>query len=302
MNRQRKDRKVREENSSEYWVTLPTLRTLCDKTLNYLLKTINIRTIFLNLLRSFVKNNYFCTRIQKSIHLSERKVMTKEKTTKASDNLKEVEHALTTAELFFEKNAKLISIVFGAAVVVALLLLATHRFYTIPHEAKAKEQIFTAEQYFEKDSFNLTLNGDGNYPGVLDIIDNYGRTPAGNLAKYYAGISYLHIGKYKEAIDYLEGFKTNDLLLKPIATGAIGDAYAEMGNKEKAIKYYAEAAEVKINSFTTPIYLLKQGRMYEIMGNKEKALSTYQTLRDKYGDSNEGRLADKYIAHLTAVN
>jgi tetratricopeptide (TPR) repeat protein len=227
--------------------------------------------------------------------------MSKEKP-KAADNLKEVEHALTTAELFFEKNAKLITIIFGAAVVVALLLLATHRFYTLPREAKAKEQIFTAEQYFEKDSFNLALNGDGNYPGVLDIIDNYGRTPSGNLAKYYAGISYLHIGKYKEAIEYLEGFKTDDVLLKPIAVGAIGDAYAEQGNKEKALKYYSDAAEMNANNFTTPVYLLKQARMYETMGNKEKALSTYMLLKDKYTDSNEGRLADKYIAHLTAVN
>ncbi|HEY5511382.1 MAG TPA: tetratricopeptide repeat protein [Prolixibacteraceae bacterium] len=223
-------------------------------------------------------------------------------TPKAADNLKEVEHALTTAELFFEKNAKLISIIFGAAVVLALLLLATHRFYTIPHEAKAKEQIFTAEQYFEKDSFNLALNGDGNYPGVLDIIDNYGRTPAGNLAKYYAGISYLHLGKYKEAIEYLEGFKTDDILLKPITAGAIGDAWAEQGNKEKAVKYYAEAAEISTNNFTTPVFLLKEGRMFEMMGNKVKALSTYKLIKDKYGDTNEGRMADKYIARITAVN
>jgi tetratricopeptide (TPR) repeat protein len=228
--------------------------------------------------------------------------MSKETKAQANENLKEVEHALTTAEYFFEKNAKIISIVFGGAVVVALLLLATHRFYTIPHETKAKEQIFTAEQYFEKDSFNLALNGDGNYPGFLDIIDNYGRTHAGNLAKYYAGISYLHIGKYKEAIDYLEKFKTDDLLLKPVATGAIGDAYAELGNKGKAVKYYAEAAAVNTNNFTTPIYLLKEGRMYEQMGNKDLALARYQSIKDKYGDSNEGRLVDKYIARLTGTN
>ena len=227
--------------------------------------------------------------------------MSKEKS-KATDNLKEVEHVLTTAEYFFEKNARLISMIFGGAVVLALLLLATHRFYTIPHENKAKDQIFTAEQYFEKDSFNLALNGDGNYPGVLDIIDNYGRTPSGNLAKYYAGISYLHLGKYKEAIEYLEGFKSDDILLKPVATGAIGDAWAEQGNKEKAVKYYAEAAEASSNSFTTPVFLLKEGRMYEAIGNKVKALSTYQQIKDKYSESNEGRLADKYIARLTAAN
>jgi tetratricopeptide (TPR) repeat protein len=144
------------------------------------------------------------------------------------------------------------------------------------------------------------LNGDGNYPGVLDIIDNYGRTPAGNLAKYYAGISYLHLGKFKEAIDYLESFKTSDLLLKPVKAGAIGDAYAELGNKEKALKYYLEAAETMTNNFTSPIYLLKAGRMYEMSGDKDKALSAYQTIKEKYGESNEGRMVDKYIARITA--
>jgi tetratricopeptide (TPR) repeat protein len=228
--------------------------------------------------------------------------MSKQNKPTPTDNLKEVEHALTTAELFFEKNAKLISMIFGAAVVIALILLATHRFYTLPHEAKAKEQIYTAEQYFEKDSFNLALNGDGNYPGVLDIIDSYGRTPAGNLAKYYAGISYLHLGKYKEAIEYLEKFKTDDLLLKPVSAGAIGDAYAELGNKEKAVKYYLDAAGTKANNFTTPIYLLKAGRMYELIGSKEKALSTYLSIKEKYGDSNEGRLVEKFIARLEASN
>lgn len=226
--------------------------------------------------------------------------MSKEKTPKPIENLQEVEHALTTAELYFEKNSKVITIIFGAAVVVALLLLATHRFYSLPREVKAKEQMFVAEQYFEKDSFNLAINGDGNYPGFLDIIDDYGSTPAGKLARYYAGISNLHLGKYQEAIDFLEDFKTNDLLVSPVAKGATGDAYCELGNKEKAVKLYMEAAELNSNSFTTPIYYLKAGNLYETLGNKDKALAAYMIIKDKYAESNEGRSIDKYIARLTA--
>ena len=226
--------------------------------------------------------------------------MSKEKTPKPIENLQEVEHALTTAELYFEKNSKIISIIFGAAVVVALLLLATHRFYSLPREVKAKEQMFVAEQYFEKDSFNLAINGDGNYPGFLDIIDDYGSTPAGKLARYYAGISNLHLGKYQEAIDFLEDFKTSDLLVAPVAKGATGDAYCELGNKEKAVKLYMEAAELNPNAFTTPIYYLKAGNLYETLGNKDKALAAYKVIKDKYAESNEGRSIDKYIARLTA--
>lgn len=228
--------------------------------------------------------------------------MSNDKTKQSGENLQEVEHALTSAELFFENNAKIISIVFGAVVGIALLLLATHRFYTIPRENKAKEQIYTAEQYFEKDSFNLAVNGDGNYPGFLDIIDDYGSTKAGKLARYYTGVSYLHLGKYQEAVDYLEDFSTEDLLLAPVAKGATGDAYAELGNRDKAVKLYLEAAEMSDNAFTSPIYYLKAGKMYEVLGNKEKALTMYQLIKEKYAESNEGRTIDKYIARLTAVN
>jgi tetratricopeptide (TPR) repeat protein len=226
--------------------------------------------------------------------------MSKEKTPKPIENLEEVEHALTTAEMYFEKNSKIITIVFGAAVVIALLLLATHRFYSLPRESKAKEQMFAAEQYFEKDSFNLAINGDGNYPGFLDIIDNYGSTKAGKLARYYTGVSNLHLGKYQEAIDYLEDFKTEDLLLAPVVLGATGDAYSELGNKEKAVKLYMEAAELNPNAFTSPIYYLKAGNLYEALGAKDKALAAYKVIKDKYSESNEGRTIDKYIAHLTA--
>jgi len=226
--------------------------------------------------------------------------MTKEKTPKPIENLVEVEHALTTAERFFETNSKIITIIFGATVVIALVLLATHRFYSLPRESKAQEQMFVAEQYFEKDSFNLAINGDGNYPGFLDIIDDFGSTKAGKLARYYAGVSNLHLGKYQEAVDYLENFKTDDLLLAPVALGATGDAYSELGNKEKAVKLYMEAAQLHPNAFSSPVYYLKAGNLYETLGSKDKALAAYQVIKDKYAESNEGRSIDKYIARLTA--
>lgn len=247
-----------------------------------------------------VKTFIFAFELKKQQNLRDNNNMSKEKSTKPLENLEEVEHALTTAEMFFEKNSKIITIIFGAAVVVSLLLLAGHRFYSLPREAKAKEQMYVAVQYFEKDSFNLAINGDGNYPGFQDIIDDYGRTDAGKLARYYTGISNLHLGKYQEAINYLEKYKTKDLLLAPVVLGATGDAYCELGNKEKAVKLYMEAAELNPNAFTSPIYYLKAGNLYETLGTKDKALAAYKVIKDKYAESNEGRTIDKYIARLMA--
>lgn len=221
------------------------------------------------------------------------------KTGHADENLQDVEQALTTTEQFFERNQRIITIVFGAAVALAVIFLSFHRFYTVPQEKKASEQMFVAEQYFEKDSFNLAINGDGNYPGFLDIIDDFGSTKSGNLANYYTGICYLHLGDYEEAIEYLEAFDTNDALLAPVAVGATADAYAELGEKEKAADLYLDAASLSDNNFTAPIYLMKAGKMFEVLGKTDKALDAYQEVKENYATSAEGRQVEKFIARLT---
>jgi hypothetical protein len=45
-------------------------------------------------------------------------------------------------------------------------------------------------------------------------------------------MAYLNTGKYNEAIDYLNKFKSDDIL-SGLATGAIGDAYAEDNKLKK---------------------------------------------------------------------
>ena len=179
------------------------------------------------------------------------------KKTHQSDNLQELESALTRTEQFIEDNQKVISYVVGGIILVVVAYLGFNKFYLAPREKDAQSQMFMAESYFEKDSFNLALNGDGNYLGFLDIIDSYGMTKAGNLASYYAGICSLHLGQYEDAIDYLGDFKTDDLLLAPVAAGAMGDAYLELGEADKALSHYKKAYSTNANEFTSPIYMMK---------------------------------------------
>jgi tetratricopeptide (TPR) repeat protein len=226
--------------------------------------------------------------------------MTKDKKNQQVDNLTEVESALTKTEQFLEANSKLIGIVIGAIVVVSVGYLGLKKFYLEPRSTNAQEQMFMAQNYFEKDSFNLALNGDGTNPGFLDIIDDYGSTEAGNLANYYAGISYLHIGQYDNAIQYLKKFDTDDLLLGPIAVGAQGDAQLELGKTEKALDLYTEAYKMSKNELTAPIYMLKAGELLESSNKQAEALKLYEVIKQKYPETNEGRSIDKYIARAKA--
>lgn len=223
--------------------------------------------------------------------------MAKKKTAK-EDNLQELESALTKTEQFVEDNQKMITYIVGAVIIIVAGYLAFHRFYMQPKEEEALSQMFMAENYFEKDSFNLAINGDGNYLGFLDIIDDYGITKSANRAKYYTGISYLHLGQYEEAIDYLRKFKTDDLLLEPVKDGAIGDAMLELGNNEDALEQYKKAYSASENELTTPVYKMKAAKLLESMNKLKEALKLYQEIKNDYPQSTEGTSVDKYIARI----
>ncbi|HYQ59333.1 MAG TPA: tetratricopeptide repeat protein [Draconibacterium sp.] len=223
--------------------------------------------------------------------------MAKKKVEQA-DNLQELESALTKTEQFVEDNSKMISYIVGGIIIVVAAYLGFNKFYVQPQEDEAVSQMFMAENYFERDSFNLAVNGDGNYLGFLDIIDDYGITKSANRAKYYTGISYLYLGQYEEALDYLNDFKTDDLLLAPVAEGAKGDAYLELGETDTALKHYKKAYTLSDNELTAPVYMMKAANLLESMDELEDALALYEDIKAEYPQSAEGTNADSYIARI----
>ena len=97
--------------------------------------------------------------------------MAKRKKSQAPDRLQEVESALSRTEKYIEDNQKPLTIIILALVVAVIVFMGYKRFMVIPAEKEAQSQMFMAERYFEQDSFNLALYGDGNNLGILDIID-----------------------------------------------------------------------------------------------------------------------------------
>ncbi|MCK4679224.1 MAG: tetratricopeptide repeat protein [Bacteroidales bacterium] len=217
---------------------------------------------------------------------------------KTEENILAIEEALSKTELFIEKNQKIITIIVGIIVVVVIAFFGFRKLYMAPKEKEAQTQMFMAEKYFDKDSMNLALYGDGNYLGFLDIIEEYSITKSANLAKYYAGVCYLHLEDYENAIDYLNRFKGRDEMVSCMAIGAIGDAHMGLENSEEAAGYYLEAANHKTNNFTTPLYLFKAGKTYEHLNQYDKALHAYERIKDEFVKSYEARFIEKYIARV----
>lgn len=221
----------------------------------------------------------------------------KKKKEESPQSLKNVGETLSKTEQFLENNYKPLLITLGIMVgLVAIFWLG--RMYLINRNNEAQSQIYQAERYLEIDSLDLALNGDGNYLGFLDISKDYKFTKTGNLALYSAGICYLGLGQYEEAIEYFGKYSKKDKVLGSIAIGATGDAYIELGDNKKGIAKYLEAAEFADNSFNTPLYLMKAAEIYELDGNYNEALKLYQRIQSEYPESTEGQSIEKYIARV----
>lgn len=218
-----------------------------------------------------------------------------------AETIENIESALSKTEIFILENKKSLSIILGGIILAIGLYIGFNKLYLEPLGTEAQAQMFVAEQHFEKDSFNLALNGDGSNMGFLAVADEYSITPAGNLAKYYAGVCYLRLGQYQEAIDMLSSFDGTDKIVSNVALGAIGDAYAELENPQEAINYYIKAANNVENDFSTPLYLFRAALLQEQLNRPDKALTLFKRIRNEFPASVEGRNMEKYIARLEAL-
>lgn len=208
-------------------------------------------------------------------------------------------------EEWVARNQKGIFIGIAVVAVAVVGYFAYNKFVADPKENTAADDMFQAQQYFEQavnaptasDSlFKLALNGGEGKLGFLGIIENHSGTDAANLAEYYAGTALLNTGKYKEAVEHLENFKTKDEVLDAMAKGATGDAFAQLKKNEDALEFYDKAAKAAVNDLTTPRFLFKAGQIALALNKKADALKYFKEIQDKYSTSAEGATIDAYVA------
>jgi tetratricopeptide (TPR) repeat protein len=215
-----------------------------------------------------------------------------------------LDETASKTEDFVAKNQKYIFGVLGGIALLTVGYLLYQKFVAEPNQVTAADELFVAQQNFQKaidgdvkaDSlFNLVLNGSEGKFGVIKIAEEYSGTDAGKLANYYAGISYLNLGKYDEAIANLGKFKSDNSTLNTLAIGAIGDAYSQKNQAKEALDYYVKASQADKNEFTTPRFLMKAGKTALALGNKADALKYFTEIKDVYDNSPEGQAVEALI-------
>ena len=204
---------------------------------------------------------------------------------------------LSKSEQWLEDHKNL---VFSVVAVVVLVIAGVlfYRYYIGNQNNLAQSEMFQAQYWFEADSLDLALNGDGNNYGFLEIIDNYGATKAANLAHFYAGVCYMKNGEFDNAIQHLSEFNAGDKLVQARSYSLIGDAYMEQGDFENAAGFYDKAAGHYPNESFTPQYLMKKALAYERLENFDMAVASYDEIINEFSKSNEIQNARKHRARI----
>lgn len=213
----------------------------------------------------------------------------------------DINETYSNVEQYVIDNQKSLSIILGAIVVLVGGFFAWKYLYVADEEIEAQNKLFHAERYFEQDSLDKAINGAGPQAGLLEIAENYGVTPSGNLARYYLGLAYLKKGEYEKAIENLGEFDSDDIMVSSVAKGAMGDAYMELGKTEDAIAHYLEAANDNKNDFTSPLYLKKAALAYEEKSEFKEAVTIYEQIRSEFGHTRDGQDIQRYLARAKSM-
>ena len=217
----------------------------------------------------------------------------KKNTFKTEENVGEI---LSKSEKFFEEHQKTIYyVLLGIILIVAVVILGKN-YYIDPKNNEAEIKLSWCIDKLALDSFQLALEGDGIInAGFAEIVSSYGITKSKQAALIGAAECCYHLGRYDEAIDYAKKVSTKSVAFAPVMVGLIGDCYVELDDLKAAAAQFEKAAKYD-DSFTAPRFLKKAADIYlfEFNDNK-KALELYQTIKDKYFDSQQAADIDKYI-------
>ena len=217
-----------------------------------------------------------------------------------NDTLMNAGERWSRIENYANENKKMMTTI-SIIVVVLIGAFVTFKYWYIPSQEQDAEMAMSkAQTFFEADSVTMAIKGAGGNLGFQDIADQYGLTPAGQLANYYLGLCYYQKKDYQKAIDNLEKFDAHDVLVSANAAGVEGDAEMQLNNIDKAIEYYMEAVKRSDNDYTAPLYMKDAAQAYEVKGDYTNALNLYQTIKTQYSTYAEANDIDKYIARAQA--
>jgi len=208
---------------------------------------------------------------------------------------KDLDRGALDTERFLEKNAKLLTIIFGALVIAVLGFFAYKQFYVQPRNEEATLSYLSAQKNLAEGKTDLALGGkSAANPGYLGTFKDYSDTEVGKLSAYNAGLIKFKEGKYQEAYDLLDNFSSDSKVLTALKYGAMADSQSNLNKNEDALSLLDKAISASDDPYTKYYFTRKAGTLALAMKKNAEAKKYFSTIEEKYEDYDNG-MSDAYI-------
>ncbi len=132
------------------------------------------------------------------------------------------------------------------------------------------------------------------------LVDDYGSTKSGKIAKFYLANAYYNLKDYNEAEKYFKEYGDGDDNLGASAISGLAACWEEQGKFKEAAEMYKKAAEKFSDGFMAPENLYHSARCYAIAGNIAEARKILNDLIEKYADSPVKNDAELFLGELSS--
>lgn len=204
------------------------------------------------------------------------------------------------AQTWYDENRKRISTVGGVFIVLALALWFYSNNVRANNERATTDlaKVFT---YYDNGQYLIAINGipEKNIAGLQTVVENYGSTKSGNLAKFYLANAYYNTQDFDKALEYFRDYSGNNPLLEVSALSGAGACYEAKGEYMKAAEYFERAALKNSDDPNAADNLVNAARNFGRAGEKERAVDLLKKVKKEHPSSTAARDVERYIAEVS---
>lgn len=200
----------------------------------------------------------------------------------------------------------------GGVVVVIVLAFFGWQFYSERQTVKASAALEDAMKTFNA---RIRAAGEPEEPGEATYVENkfkymdaakkfadvagkYSLTRPGQVARYYAGLSYEEVGNYDDAKKWLGQVESGrDIELAALARFQLAKVNAQTGKDADAVKLYQELIAKPTLMVPKPVSLMALADFYA-KKNPAEAVKLYTQVKTEFPDTAASEQAEDRLAEL----
>ena len=204
------------------------------------------------------------------------------------------------AQKFYEDNQSRIFIVV-AVVAVIVVAVFWYNSKVSQQNTTATTELARVIPIYDQGSYLEAIDGrpGTNILGLKKIVDEYGGSDQGEVARIYLANALYNTGKIDEALNEYDNYSGSNDLLAASALAGKAACYEAKNEKEKAADLFLKASKIdKLNPQNSD-YLLSAAKNYIDSGDMDTAEELLKEIKADFSASQAAREVDKYLAYIS---